>query len=115
MNENEKAKLLAIFKRSAYGSEHARKKQTFTWMLWDAKDPSSAQERNFRLMVDALVEEGEPICSHPDFGYWYAANLNDGNPAIADLTSRETAIRTRRTKLEDNLTKHYGGQMGLGI
>jgi hypothetical protein len=115
MNENEKAKLLAIFKRSAYGSQNARHKSTFTWMLWDKKNPSSAEERNFRLLVEALVEEGEPICSHPDFGYWYARDLDDGDAAIADLTSRETAIRTRRQRLETNLSKHYGGQIGLGI
>lgn len=113
MNKNEKAKLLHLFKNHAYGSENARNKATFTWMLWNAKEPTSAQERNFRLMVDALVEEGEPICSHPDFGYWYARDLTDGNPAIADLTSRETAVRERRQKLERNLTTHYGGQMRL--
>lgn len=116
MNASEKAKLLSIFKQHAYGSHNARNKNTFTWMLWNTKEPSTAQERNFRLMVEELVvQDGEPICSHPDFGYWYAASLNDGDPAIADGRSRVAKINERVNKLEKNLIQKYGGQLGMGI
>ena len=84
MDTNEKAKLLYLFRQHAYGSENARLKTTFTWMLWNVKEPSSAQERNFRLMVEELIQDGEPICSHPDYGYWYASSISDADPAVAD-------------------------------
>lgn len=116
MDANDKSLLLAIFKRTAYGRQNARNKQTFTWMLWDTKEPTSAQERTFRLMVESLVnDDGEPICSHPDFGYWYADSLNDADPALADFQSRETALRERRQKLEKNLVAAYGGQMEMRL
>lgn len=113
MNDSDKAKLLAIFKQHAYSSRNARLKTTFTWMLWDAKEPTSAQERTFRLMVEELVQDGEPICSHPDFGYWYAESLTDAQPAIADGRSRVAKISERVNRLEKNLLAKYGGQMGL--
>ena len=70
-------------------------------------------ERTFRLMAEELVSDGEPICSHPDFGYWYAAGMEDGDAALADLRSRENKLRQRRCRLEENIHKAYGQQMAL--
>lgn len=113
MDKNDKSKLLYLFKTHAHGIENARLKTTFTWMLWDVKEPSSAQERNFRLMVEELIQEGEPICSHPDYGYWYASSISDANPAVADTQSRINKLYERKNKLETNLIAKYGGQIGM--
>lgn len=99
-----KLRLLDLFKEYANGMENAKNKTFFCAML------GHVHERNFRALAEELVMDGEPICSHPDFGYWYAESIEDGDAALADLKSRETKLRERRTKLERNIYQVYGGQ-----
>lgn len=103
---DDKAKLLEVFKANAYGRDQAKNKDFFCVRL-------DLHERTFRLMAEELVKDGEPICSHPDFGYWYAASVEDGDAALADLRSRENKLRERRSKLEKNIHRAYGQQLAL--
>lgn len=118
VNEFDKQRLLNLFLTQFYGNHRAGKKRDFLKELYGqdtASDESynNTKDRAFRLMIDALIDEGYPICSTSGDGYWYASSLHDGQASIAEGMSRAQAIRERAQKLEENLVTKYGGQMGL--
>lgn len=120
VNEFDKQRLLDLFLTQFYGNHRAGNKREFLKALYGEKAANNesynnTHDRAFRLMIDALIDEGYPICSTSGDGYWYASSLHDGEPSIAEGMSRAQAIRERAQKLEQNLITHYGGQMEMGI
>jgi len=120
VNDFDKQRLLNLFLTQFYGCHRAGKKRDFLKELYGqdaASDESynNTKDRAFRLMIDALIDEGYPICSTSGDGYWYASSLHDGQASIAEGMSRADAIRERARKLEENLVLKYGGQMEMPI
>lgn len=120
VNEFDKQRLLNLFLTQFYGNIKAGKKRDFLKELYgqgaaNNESYNNTHDRAFRLMVDALIDEGYPICSSSGDGYWYASSLRDGEASVAEGMSRAQAIRERAQKLEKNLTTHFGGQMEMPI
>lgn len=120
VNEFDKQRLLNLFLTKFHGSHRAGNKRDFLKELYGQdvahnESYNNTKDRAFRIMVDALINEGHPICSTSGDGYWYASSLHDGQASIAEGMSRAQAIRERAEKLEENLVTKYGGQMEMPI
>ena len=120
VSELEKQRLLNLFLTQFCGNHRAGKKRDFLKAMYGngvASDESynNSHDRAFRLMVDALIEDGYPICSSSGDGYWYGTSITDGMASVKEGYSRANAIRERADKLEKNLLEKYGGQFGMGF
>lgn len=118
VSQADKAKLLFLFRTRFCGQEKAGKKRDFLKHLYGEnvagnESYNNSHDRAFRIMVDELIEDGEPICSSSGDGYWYGISIGDGMPSVKEGYSRASAIRERADKLEKNLLEKYGGQFGL--
>jgi hypothetical protein len=74
---------------------------------------SSSNNRRARMAMDELVDEGTPICSNSNDGYWLAGSWQEVDEAAGELQSRIEKLSSRRKKLMDNAAREFGGQKGM--
>jgi len=114
----EKERLLTFMRSYHVGKGSAAKKREILAHLYGSEAANNESynnilDRKLRKMIEELINEGSPICSSAQCGYWYAANLNDGMESVTENKSRAMTQLANVTKLEKNILKEYGGQMGL--
>lgn len=113
-DDNDKARLLTFMRNYHTGKNKAAKKREILAYLYGssvANDESynNILDRKLRKMIEELINEGAPICSSAQCGYWYAANLNDGLESVAENKSRALTQLANVSKLEKNILNEYGG------
>ena len=117
-NIENRARLLYILTHRHVGQAQAVKKAD---LLVEMFGPESAADKSYnnqydrslRSMIEELIQGGQPICSSPTDGYWYAASLEDGLPAAERAYSRATTQLHNALRLKKNIIETYGGQMSL--
>ena len=77
------------------------------------KSYNNQYDRSLRAMIEELIQDGEPICSSPTAGYWYAASLEDGLPAAEQSKARAMTQLGNANRLAENIKKAYGGQFAM--
>lgn len=115
---NDKARLLAFMRTYHVGKDKAAKKREILSYLYSADAANNESynnilDRKLRKMIEELINEGAPICSSAQCGYWYAASLDDGMASVTENKSRALTQLANVGKLEKNILNEYGGQMGL--
>ena len=116
-NEN-RARLLHILTHRHVGQSKAVKKADLLVEMFGPeaaadKSYNNQYDRSLRAMIEELIQGGQPVCSSPTDGYWYAASLEDGLPAAERAYSRATTQLHNALRLKKNILETYGGQMSL--
>jgi len=65
-------------------------------------------ERAVRNLVDELIDEGIPVCSHPAKGYWIAATQAEVDEAAEFIRGRALHGLSRVSKLRAAFGKFTG-------
>ena len=117
-NPENRARLLHLLKSRHTGQAQSAKKSELLTEMWGAdasadKSYNNQYDRSLRAMIEELIQNGQPICSSPNDGYWYAASLEDGLPAADRAKSRALTQLRNAERLEKNIVETYGGQMSL--
>lgn len=118
ISREEKQKVLDSLEFKHKGQDNAIKKRDLLEELYGhdaAKDESynNPHDRKLRAAIEELVKEGKPICSSARRGYWYAASLKDGLDSVTENKSRALTQLANVERLEENIQKMYGGQIGM--
>ena len=117
-NPENRARLLHLLKSRHTGQAQSAKKSELLTEMWGAdasadKSYNNQYDRSLRAMIEELVQDGEPICSSPTAGYWYAASLEDGLPAAEQSKARAMTQLGNANRLAENIKKAYGGQFAM--
>ena len=117
-NPENRARLLHILTHRHIGQAQAVKKADLLVEMFGPeaavdKSYNNQYDRSLRAMIEELIQGGQPICSSPTDGYWYAASLEDGLPAADRAKSRALTQLHNAERLEKNIVETYGGQMSL--
>lgn len=117
-NPENRARLLYLLKSRHTGQGQSAKKSELLTEMWGAdatadKSYNNQYDRSLRAMIEELVQGGEPICSSPTAGYWYAASLEDGLPAAEQSRARAMTQLSNANRLTENIKKAYGGQLAM--
>ena len=117
-NIENRARLLHILTHRHVGQAQAVKKADLLVEMFGPeaaadKSYNNQYDRSLRAMIEELIQNGQPICSSPTDGYWYAASLEDGLPAADRAKSRATTQLHNALRLKKNILETYGGQMSL--
>jgi hypothetical protein len=70
-------------------------------------------DRSFRQLKAELIDAGEPICSHPAYGYWYAANYQEGEESAQELEKKARDMLKEAKRTRENCSRVFGSQMDL--
>lgn len=113
-----KDKLTHLMKEFHTGEAKAAKKKVLLVELFGkeaVEDESNNNpfDRDFRALVEEIIQDGGLICSSPSRGYWWAASLKDGLTAAEGNKKRALTQLKNAEKLEENLKKQFGGQLPL--
>ena len=117
-NPENRARLLHILTHRHIGQAQAVKKADLLVEMFGPeaavdKSYNNQYDRSLRAMIEELVQGGEPICSSPTAGYWYAASLEDGLPAAEQSRARAMTQLSNANRLTENIKKAYGGQLAM--
>ena len=117
-NIENRARLLHILTHRHIGQAQAVKKADLLVEMFGPeaaadKSYNNQYDRSLRAMIEELIQGGQPVCSSPTDGYWYAASLEDGLPAAERAYSRATTQLHNALRLKKNILETYGGQMSL--
>ena len=117
-NIENRARLLYILTHRHVGQSKAVKKADLLVEMFGPeaaadKSYNNQYDRSLRAMIEELIQGGQPVCSSPTDGYWYAASLEDGLPAAERAYSRATTQLHNALRLKKNILETYGGQMSL--
>ena len=117
-NIENRARLLYILTHRRVGQSKAVKKADLLVEMFGPeaaadKSYNNQYDRSLRAMIEELIQGGQPICSSPTDGYWYAASLEDGLPAAERAYSRAMTQLYNAARLKKNILETYGGQMSL--
>ena len=117
-NPENRARLLHILTHRHVGQSQAVKKADLLVEMFGPeaaadKSYNNQYDRSLRAMIEELVQGGEPICSSPTAGYWYAASLEDGLPAAEQSKARAMTQLSNANRLTENIKKAYGGQLAM--
>ena len=117
-NPENRARLLYILTHRHVGQSKAVKKADLLVEMFGTeaatdKSYNNQYDRSLRAMIEELIQGGQPICSSPTDGYWFAASLEDGLPAAERAHARATTQLHNAMRLKKNILETYGGQMSL--
>ena len=117
-NPENRARLLHILTHRHIGQAQAVKKADLLVEMFGPeaavdKSYNNQYDRSLRAMIEELIQGGQPICSSPTDGYWYAASPEDGLPAAERAYSRAMTQLYNAARLKKNILETYGGQMSL--
>ena len=117
-NPENRARLLHILTFHHVGQSQAAKKADLLVEMFGPeaaadKSYNNQYDRSLRAMIEELIQGGQPICSSPTDGYWYAASLEDGLPAAEQSRARAMTQLSNANRLTENIKKAYGGQLAM--
>ena len=76
---------------------------------------SPAGERHLRTVIEALRNDGKPVCAHPTTGYYVAANDTEIDRTCLFLYSRAMASLRQIAALKRVALPDFRGQLNLPI
>ena len=92
------------------GWNSIKRKHLLTHLRFNGADIS---DRKLRKIVAEMVEEGYPIGTSPERGYFICKSQDDFNEATKSLHSKAMALLYRERKLKEGIEKHTGKQIEL--
>ncbi len=96
--DEQKNKVSNYLRLHAFGRTNAIGKRALSFN-------TAVSERNIRLIVNELIDEGMPVCSavHKPCGYYLPATREEAQEAINTLKSYAREIEDRTRRLEQNV------------
>lgn len=110
--------LLEILQRNYCGKIHAIKSNDLVKVIFGSP---AAQDRTYnsyygrllREIIEGLIQKGNPICSSSSQGYWWPTSIKDGLPSATSRTRRALTQLKNARQLENNIRRHFGGQIRM--
>lgn len=78
--------------------------------FWD-----EGAERQLRHIIEALRNEGHPVCAHPGTGYYLARTADEVDKTCLFLYSRAMASLKQIAKLKRIAVPDFRGQLNLPV
>ena len=76
----------------------------------DQRNQNNHYDRQYRLAVGELRNEGELICTDSAGGPWYAESIDDAFTTVLELEGRAKDLFDTARKLKESALRLFGGQ-----
>lgn len=94
------------------GRQRAIKAPDLAWQIL-ARSPNPSDTRTVRRLVKVLRLKGEPICSHSQYGYWWAASPEELEAACQFLRGKAMSSLKQISHLRRFVKPTLAGQLPL--
>ncbi len=79
------------------------------------REPSEADKRRLRHVIEDMRKEGQHVCGHPSSGYYIAANEEELNETCKFLADRALTSLTQAARMKKIAVPDIHGQLRLKL